>query len=62
VENAEFRISYSRGGAMTEPQSDESFAELVDRADAAMDQDKQQRRAAREAGGAAQQFAAADAA
>jgi diguanylate cyclase (GGDEF)-like protein len=52
-----YRISVSRGGAATDPRSDESFADLVERADAAMYQDKRQRRASREAGGAAQSWA-----
>lgn len=56
-----YRISLSRGVAAINPQSRESFADLVDRADAAMYQDKRQRRAAREAGGTAQPGAAGDA-
>jgi GGDEF domain-containing protein len=48
--NKSYQISFSAGGATTEPQSNEQFAVLVGRADAAM-QTKQQRRAACEAGG-----------
>ncbi|MHB8622004.1 MAG: GGDEF domain-containing protein [Sulfuricaulis sp.] len=46
-----YRISFSRGGATTEPPNAESFVELVDRADAVMYQDKRQRYAARESDG-----------
>lgn len=42
-----YRISISGGGATTEPQSNETFAGLVDRADAAMYHVKRQRRATR---------------
>lgn len=56
-----YRISLSAGGATTEPQSNEAFGELVDRADAAMYQVKRHKHAAREAHGTAQQVAAADA-
>jgi diguanylate cyclase (GGDEF)-like protein len=45
-----YPISFSAGGATIVAQDHESFAELVDRADAAMYRDKQQRRAAREGG------------
>ena len=59
--NKPYRISFSAGGVTTEPQSDQSLADLLDRADAAMYEKKRQKRLAREAGGAAQ-VAAADAA
>ena len=45
-----YRLSFSAGSATTEPDSNEAFAALVDRADAAMYEDKRQRRAAREDG------------
>jgi diguanylate cyclase (GGDEF)-like protein len=45
VKGVLYQVSLSRGIASTEPQSNEPFAELVDRADAAMYQDKQRRRA-----------------
>jgi diguanylate cyclase (GGDEF)-like protein len=60
--NKPYRISLSVGGVTTEPQSEESLAELLDRADAAMYQKKRQRRAAREAGVGAQEVTPADAA
>jgi diguanylate cyclase (GGDEF)-like protein len=47
-----YKVSFSVGAATAEPQSDESFAELVDRADAIMYQNKRQRRAARDDAGA----------
>ena len=60
--NKPYRISISVGALTTDPQSKESLAELLDRADAAMYQKKRRRRAARETGVAAQQVAAAYAA
>jgi diguanylate cyclase (GGDEF)-like protein len=42
-----YLLSFSTGGATTEPPGEEAFADLVDRADAAMYLHKQQRRAAR---------------
>ena len=53
-----YHISVSVGGVTSAPQSDQSLAELVDRADAAMYQKKRQRRA-READSTAQQVSAA---
>ncbi len=47
-----YRISFSVGGATSEPQGSESLAELLDRADAAMYEKKRERRAARELAGA----------
>jgi diguanylate cyclase (GGDEF)-like protein len=44
-----YRVSVSVGVATTEPPSKDSFAELVERADAAMYRDKRKRRVAREA-------------
>jgi diguanylate cyclase (GGDEF)-like protein len=55
-----YQISVSVGGVTSEPQSEESLAELMDRADALMYQNKRQRRTGREGGGGAHQFAAAD--
>jgi diguanylate cyclase (GGDEF)-like protein len=49
-----YPISFSTGGATAGQASDEPFAALVERADAAMYQDKRQRRAARDAGGVSQ--------
>ena len=43
--NKPYRLSISVGAAVAEPQGDESLAELLDRADAAMYQQKRQRRA-----------------
>jgi diguanylate cyclase (GGDEF)-like protein len=60
--NKPYRISFSVGGVTTEPQSEESLAELLERADAAMYERKRQRRAAREKGVGAQEVAPADAA
>lgn len=60
--NKPYRISCSTGRATAEPESDEPFAALVERADAAMYLDKRQRREARETGGTAREPAAADAA
>lgn len=56
-----YQISFSIGVATTEPQSNETFSALVDRADAAMYQEKRLRQAADESRGTAQQAAAADA-
>ena len=60
--NKPYRISLSVGALTNEPQSKESLAELLDRADAAMYEKKRQRRAAQETGVAAQSAALADAA
>jgi diguanylate cyclase (GGDEF)-like protein len=59
--NKPYQISFSVGEVTTEPQSDQSLAELLDRADAAMYRKKRQRRLAREADDATQ-VAPADAA
>jgi len=55
-----YQIGFSIGAATIEPTSDESFAELVDRADAAMYQEKRQRHAASETGVLPNEFAAAN--
>ncbi len=55
-----YRISLSVGEATTEPQSEESLGELLDRADAAMYQKRRQRRAAGEADVADQLVTPAD--
>ena len=60
--NRPYRISLSVGQVTSDPQSEESLAELLDRADAAMYQKKRQRRAARQTGVAAQEVASANAA
>ena len=57
--NKPYQISFSVGGATFEPQSDQSLAELLNRADAAMYEQKKQKRLAREAGSTAQQVSAA---
>jgi diguanylate cyclase (GGDEF)-like protein len=57
-----YRISLSVGQVTTDPQNEESLAELLDRADAAMYQKKRQRGAAPQAGVVDQQVAPADAA
>ncbi|MEO8628517.1 MAG: GGDEF domain-containing protein [Betaproteobacteria bacterium] len=53
-----YQISYSVGEATSEPDSNESFAELVNRADAAMYQHKLHKRLAREPAGTTQQRSA----
>ncbi len=56
--NRPYRISLSVGALTTEPQSKEPLAELLDRADAAMYENKRQRRAALETGIAPDRVAA----
>lgn len=56
-----YQISFSIGAATTEPRSKETFSALIDRADAAMYQEKILYQAARETRGATQQAAPGDA-